>query len=253
MRNGNNYDHKNDVNIDQSNINLNDHLRFILTNSISDNERKNVKLILSEFIGKDLSDIKYGLYRFVNKTLRFQKVRSFFNANQVIENSIQPTLVSPDNLYFRFYQSIGRMSNDVVPMRITPHYRYAKAILLGSDDLLKEIKTYKTYTRWEGIALQRANPIHDENIFLSNIISWEKKFDLTRSLPSVIKFTKQDYFVKDGAHRIAYLMAKSDIGNQNLKIPVILEDALNLSHAPNKMKIMEISIPSNKLSIVTNT
>jgi len=115
-----------------------------------------------------------------------------------------------DTVYFRFWGGPRRVHSVACPIKQTPHYRFAEAMLanLANDsDELPQGTGYGRYTRWETHCF--GAPVdHSPEIYAAKIREWNTaQFDLINNPLAVCEF-QNGYFLTDGAHRAAFAAAK---------------------------------------------
>ena len=121
-----------------------------------------------------------------------------------------------EKLYFAYWWKPHEVSKLVVPIKNTPHYRFAAAALKEADPVshIPQGTGYELYARWEaycmkGGAVKPEEQMHSEIKFAKNIKEWKQKFDTTHKI-EVFHYPAGFYIIADGAHRAAFLAAKGE-------------------------------------------
>ena len=131
--------------------------------------------------------------------------------------------ITSNQIYTRFWVDFHKVSPYVCPIRDTPHYSFAREVLLkafsGEFAPVPENSFYEKYCSWEAFCID-GNLGHSSSNYYRHIADWTKNFDILSNLPKVIVFEQDKYFVYDGVHRIAFLTVLIDLGKCEDVIPV---------------------------------
>lgn len=161
--------------------------------------------------------------------------------------------ISIDNVYFAYWLRPGEVSKLIVPIKATPHYRFAVAALAVANPVqnLPQGTGYGRYARWEAYCMGRPeNPMHSEAIFAANIQTWKQNANGNPDYPIQVSSNPNSTIlvIDDGAHRAAFAAA---MGATTIKAIVghfqpgtyIDIDAAALT--VDRIKAMENTIPRN--------
>ncbi|XP_074655786.1 uncharacterized protein LOC141909288 [Tubulanus polymorphus] len=135
-----------------------------------------------------------------------------------------------DEIYFRFWErlpeQVGRycVSPLIVPIRYTPHYRFARAVLQSNLEQRPPGTEYSHYIRMETRAIGYVE--HSEDIFYANIKQWTTDYEKSDPI-KVTRVRDRVYFIRDGAHRAAYAAANSDISNVPIQVRAVDDSTPN--------------------------
>lgn len=161
--------------------------------------------------------------------------------------------ISLDNVYFSYWLRPGEVSKSIVPIKDTPHYRFAVAALTVANPVrdLPQGTGYGRYARWEAYCMGRPeNPMHNEAKFAGHIQTWRQNYNGNPDYPIQVSSDPSDTIIviDDGAHRAAFAAA---MGSTTIKAIVghfqpgtyIGIDAAALT--VDRITAMENTIPRN--------